>query len=965
MKILENRIPLFLLVFLINSATVYSQLGFCTGNSGEPIFNEDFGTGLTNGPQLPAGVTTYQYVGSGTPSDGQYTISSTTNYYDWHNTQDHTPDDVNGKCLIVNADYTPGEFFRRQIDGLCEFTSYEFSAWLLNLLPATGCSGVGIPINVKFQIWDITDSTLLASGDTGNIPGTNAPLWRQYGLTFQTLSGQTSVILKMINNGNGGCGNDLAIDDIIFKTCGDSVVLDDTLGATNFESCEEDLITTISLTATPDFSVFATHAYQWQVSSDAITWNDIVGETTNSLNAPAPIPSGTLYYRVKFAESAANLENDSCNSISEVFQIKINGLIVPNFNPVDSICNGDSFTLPSTSNNNVTGTWSPAINNTASTTYTFTPDSGQCATIQTLTVTVNQPITPIFEVMDPICKGTSFELPSTSINNINGTWSPAFDNTTTATYTFVPAVGGCATNQTITVIVNEPIAPFFNLISEVCKGETIETLPNISLNGITGTWSPNVNNTDTTTYTFTPSEGECANLHTHTIEVQQPTLPLFDQVAPICLGDILLPLPSESNNGIIGTWSPALNNSITTNYIFTPNADECASSQNMTIVVNPILDPQFNAIPSICAGDDLSPLPTTSINNIEGTWSPAINNSVTTTYTFTPIIGECATTQTMTIIVKQAITPLFDPVQDICFGDDLAPLPLISTNDIFGSWSPELDSSRTTTYTFTPDAGECPILAMLTIVVNSGPELNLEDSYVICTDSNGTQIGQSPVIDTNLSENEFSFLWKNNLGEIVGSNASFIPSLIGIYSVTVKNLITACQSEASTTVVESSAPTLEVDIISDAFSDNGIIKISTIGNGNYEFSLDNGPWQDNPLFSNVSAGNHTVSARDKNGCGQSTMNICLIGAPKFFTPNGDGINDTWNIKGVSCINNANLLIYDRYGKLLKEMGINGSGWNGIFNGKLLPTDDYWYVVKYQESETELFREYKGHFTLKR
>src|SRR5690606_40623523 len=111
---------------------------------------------LSNGPPLAAGNTTYLYA-NGVPEDGSYTISSVTPHFDWHRITDHTPNDTNGKAFIVNADFTPGEFFRRTVDGLCENTSYEFSSWLLNLLPASGCNNSGIPINVKFEIRDATD----------------------------------------------------------------------------------------------------------------------------------------------------------------------------------------------------------------------------------------------------------------------------------------------------------------------------------------------------------------------------------------------------------------------------------------------------------------------------------------------------------------------------------------------------------------------------------------------------------------------------------------------------------------------------------------------------------------------------------------------------------------------------------------------------------------------------------------
>ncbi|TPV35045.1 T9SS type B sorting domain-containing protein [Paucihalobacter ruber] len=296
-----------------------AQLGFCSGNSGAPIFTETFGAGSNFGPPLPAGTTTYQFV-SEAPQDGQYTIASNSGFFDWHNTGDRTPGDTNGKMLIVNADFTAGEFFRITVSGLCQGTSYEFSSWVLNLLPISGCGGNGIPINVGFQIWDSTDSVLLASGNTGPVGGTVSPVWNQYALVFQTEPGQTEVILKMINNGQGGCGNDLAIDDIVFKSCGDAIDITDNNNSDVFLGCSN-TATNLELTANPDFAVFQTHAYQWQMSNDGNNWSDISGENNQSYTAnPA---EGSTFYRVTVAEDAANLQNELCNVISDVFEFTI------------------------------------------------------------------------------------------------------------------------------------------------------------------------------------------------------------------------------------------------------------------------------------------------------------------------------------------------------------------------------------------------------------------------------------------------------------------------------------------------------------------------------------------------------------------------------------------------------------------------------------------------------------------
>lgn len=129
--------------------------------------------------------------------------------------------------------------------------------------------------------------------------------------------------------------------------------------------------------------------------------------------------------------------------------------------------------------------------------------------------------------------------------------------------------------------------------------------------------------------------------------------PVFTPVDPVCSGASMTNLPTTSNNGITGTWSPALNNLITTTYTFTPNPGQCATNTTMTIVVEANTVPTFSPISPICSGDALASLPTTSNNGFTGSWSPALNNTVTTTYTFTPTAGQCATTTTLTITVVQ------------------------------------------------------------------------------------------------------------------------------------------------------------------------------------------------------------------------------------------------------------------------------------------------------------------------
>ncbi|MFN7421098.1 MAG: hypothetical protein ACK5RV_09490, partial [Flavobacterium sp.] len=399
----------------------------------------------------------------------------------------------------------------------------------------------------------------------------------------------------------------------------------------------------------------------------------------------------------------------------------------PNFAPIAPICQGSTPPpLPTTSPNGISGTWTPAtINPNASGTYTFNPDSilFPCANPQTLNVTITPQVTPTFTPIGPLCVGTSFTLPTTSTNGIQGTWTPAPNSSTTTTYTFVPINSACATSTTMTVTILPNVLPTFTQGSQTLCEDIVITqpiLPTTSNNGITGTWSPGsiqVSNPGTTIYTFTPNPGQCASTYAFSIIVNPNVTPTFTPIAPVCEGTTLSPLPTTSNNGILGTWSPALNNTTTTTYTFTPAPNQCASTTTITITVNPRITPTFPALGPYCTGTAVNPLPTTSTNGITGTWSPAFNPNATTTYTFTPNAGQCANSTTLTITITPLVTPNFTAISPICINTTFPTLPTTSTNGITGTWSPAPNNTATTTYTFTPNAGQCATTTTLTVTV--------------------------------------------------------------------------------------------------------------------------------------------------------------------------------------------------------------------------------------------------------
>ena len=321
------------------------------------------------------------------------------------------------------------------------------------------------------------------------------------------------------------------------------------------------------------------------------------------------------------------------------------------FNQIGPFCQGTNFTLPATSIEGFTGTWSPGINTNMTTTYTFIPTAGQCATSTQMTVVINVPVTPTFDPIGPFCQGQSFTLPGTSTNGISGTWSPAINNMTTTMYTFTPNVGECATSTVLTVTITANENPVFDQIGPFCQGTNF-SLPTTSNNGIMGTWSPAPNPNATTTYTFTPAAGQCANTATIQVVIETAVTPTFNPVGPLCVGtDFTLPI--TSTNGITGTWSPAPNPNTTTTYTFTPDAGQCASTAQLTVTITDPVVPTFNQIGPFCEGANFD-LPLTSTNGISGIWSPAPNLTATTTYTFTPSPGQCASTATMQVVINSS-----------------------------------------------------------------------------------------------------------------------------------------------------------------------------------------------------------------------------------------------------------------------------------------------------------------------
>ena len=388
------------------------------------------------------------------------------------------------------------------------------------------------------------------------------------------------------------------------------------------------------------------------------------------------------------------------------------------------------------------------------------------------------------------------------------------------------------------------------------------------------------------------------------------------------------------------------NNNANLSQIAESNEDNNEDSLTINLTPNTVIVPTFTQVNPICNGQILNQLPITSLNGITGNWSPSINNLATTTYTFIPNTGQCATTVTMTIVVNPNVIPNFTQVNSICNGQILNQLPTTSLNGITGNWSPSINNFATTIYTFTPNIGQCASTATMTIVVNPNVIPNFTDITICSNDTNFALNNQAP--------NGVSGTWlPSSINLLSSATYTFTPNS------------NQCSTAQSITVTIVPNENFDFDYtITNSLYDAATISITTNSDGNFLYQLDNGTVQNTSVFENVASGNHTLIVYDQNVCKNSiTKNIQLIKFPKYFTPNNDGVNDVWNISESTYFKIISLKIIDRYGKLLKVITSNSSGWNGLYNDKMMPSDDYWFVLKYNENGIE--KEFKSHFSLKR
>lgn len=446
------RLKFYCILWLLTIVLVsVAGAQICTGSLGAPVINENFGHGsqYDGGPQLPDGETSLRFVaGPGCGGeDGEYSIlqrmGSSCKGGTWQTIpSDHTglaTGEQFGYMMVINATLEASLFFTYKVDGskLCPNTTYQFAAWIMNILrPLPQTQGFSRP-NISFRI-EKADGTLLKEYNTGDIPESPDPNWIQYGTFFTSPSDGSDLIVKMINNGQGGNGNDLALDDITFSACGPMIQTGfTTIG--NIEpksSCEKD---NLDYTLVASQEGYDNPDYKWQINkNDGNDWVDIPGAKYLSYHVVIPdVAPGKYQYRIGVLNKAT-IGAEQCRIYSDPLTINV-------YPPPDlllaestSACVGQPVQLRAsgadtylwTGPNNYTSTEnSPVVTQSGDPSYDgvyrlmVTKNNCPFFTSTTVKVYVAASVQPMADTQ--VCQGDAVQLSVQSANATHFKWEPA------------------------------------------------------------------------------------------------------------------------------------------------------------------------------------------------------------------------------------------------------------------------------------------------------------------------------------------------------------------------------------------------------------------------------------------------------------------------------------------------------------------------------------------------------------
>jgi gliding motility-associated-like protein len=548
--------------------------------------------------------------------------------------------------------------------------------------------------------------------------------------------------------------------------------------------------------------------------------------------------------------------------------------------------------------------------------WNFTITSAASMTLSSAASTLNQavcsgnPITTITWTSTGGTNATFTGLPAGVNGTFNsGTGAINISGTATenGTFNFTVSLAGSCGSATAsgTITISDNITPVFSSYGPYCIGETPASLPTNSNNGVSGTWSPSAINTNTAgtfNFTFTPTAGQCSGPITLTVTVNNGAIPVFDSFGPYCYGEVPDILPNISNNGVSGTWNPAtINTSITgiTNYTFTPSSGVCNSPTQINISVTSL---------------------------------PIVHASLTT-----PV--NCNGTSGIVTVTASGGTSPYSGTGSFTVTTGNYNFVVIDHNGCTGSDQ---------------------------ITISAPSQLEGEIYKVNDVECNGEATG-SLAIEISQGNPAFNIRW---FGYNQNSSSNFIVAdrlRAGTYDVTITDS-RGCTLTQSVYISEPSS--LHVNYMANGPScignNDGFIELFVSG-GTAPYTY---LWEtvgiDTTVLDGLFGGRYHLLIQDANECVLDLGELILrdnpidcLRIPNTITPNGDGINDIWEIENIEVFPKAEARIFNRWGQMIYYDSPIDNPWDGYYNGKRLPAGTYVYVL---QTYTDI-KDYTGTITI--
>ncbi|MFB9077824.1 choice-of-anchor L domain-containing protein [Flavobacterium procerum] len=714
------------------------------------------------------------------------------------------------------------------------------------------------------------------------------------------------------------------------------------------------------------------------------------------------IPDGTAFTTSQTIYYYAVINGSVCRDIAVPFTV----YPLPEVDKPTNVVTCDSYTLPPLTNGNyftLSGGLGKAMKagdkiTSSQTVFVFVND-GRCTNENSFRIDIVNS-----SIFVPISRCGSFTLPSIAVGGYyespggQGKNIPAgtvITNSQTVYYYAATTTSPNCTENLKYVITIKPLPPVDTPANRLeCARYILPPLVNGNYftktnGGGTRLKAGDIITTTQTIYVYSVGP-ECTNEHSFTIQIKP--LPLVDSFTDVVTcTDFKLPKLKNgkyytATGGPQGLGTQLIEgtaiNTTQTIYIYNEWADFTSCNNETFFKVNYIgIDVGNFSNINVCDSYTLPPLKLGNYYAQLGGKGPIIpvgtilkNSQTVYVYAVSGNRLTCVSEKSFSVTISQTPVLINTPDVAICENYTLPSLAVGNyysapngTGILFTAGQKINTSQRLYIYAASPTNPNCFAQDDFYITIYPLKNFSLQNG-VICVDYQTGKLLNPVVLNSGINSPDYAVEWYFNNNKI-STGPTYTATQEGVYTVVpIKNVPDVgndCGYNPATVTVEKSSPAIATVTVSDEFEDNiDIIVNLTNGFGTYEYQLDDGDFQSSNIFQNVDSGEHAITIRDiKANCDNIILFAKVLKYPKFFTPNNDGYNDTWNIPDLADQPDAVITIYDRYGKFIKMIKPSGVGWDGNFNGGPLPSSDYWFQVTY--TKNGVIQEFKAHFSMKR